>query len=174
MSQEISKHMQQQRVLVEALAIRSSLPFMFNCYRSGMQYKPHADNAIMYYKQTEIRTDLSATVFLSDPASYEGGELAIGIDGTPSLIKLPAGGIVIYPSNTLHAVQPVTQGVRWAAVTWLQSRIRSHDQRAIYGQVLHALQALAFAVQHPLDSRERIAFDHIYRAKDDLMRMWGE
>ena len=128
----------------------------------------------MRYKQTEIRTDLSATVFLSDPTSYDGGELAIGVDGAPSLIKLPAGGIVIYPSNTLHAVQPVIRGVRWAAVTWFQSRIRSPDQRAIYGQVAHALQALAFAVQHPLDSKERIAFDHIYRAKDDLMRLWGE
>ena len=170
-SAEIAQHLQRNRELLEPLAVRSSLPFMFNCYRDGMEYKAHTDNALMYHRNAELRTDLSATLFLSAPGSYEGGELVIGVDETPLPVKLPAGCIVIYPANSLHLVRPVTAGVRWAAVTWMQSRIRSYERRQVYRTLVGALRVLGPAAG---GGTERAATDALIRVKDDLLRMWSE
>ena len=169
MSQEISQALQRQQELLEPLAVRSSLPFMFNCYREGMEYKAHTDNPIMYSRGAELRTDLSVTLFLSPPDSYDGGELVIGVDETPVPVKLPPGGIVIYPAKRLHQVRPVTRGVRWAAVTWMQSRIRSYEHRQVYRTLTRALHALG---PSPADGPGRVAMDALLRVKDDLLRMW--
>lgn len=174
MSQEINRFVANNRKLIELLAIRKSLPFMFNCHREGMQYKAHIDNAIMHFQTTELRCDLSATVFLSPPEAYDGGELVIGVDENPKTIKLPAGGIVIYPANTLHQVCAVTRGTRWAAVTWMQSRIRSRERRDIYRHVITAIRVLSPAYEAPESPAEREALSLMVRVKDELLRMWCE
>jgi PKHD-type hydroxylase len=173
MSQKISQHLAQRRAVSEMLALRSSLPFMFNCYRPGMEYKPHRDNVIMYAKGHELRVDLSATVFLSEPDSYDGGELVVDVDHRPTPVKLPAGSMVLYPGNSVHAVTPVTRGTRWAAVTWFQSRIRSHEQRDAYALIIHAktlLEASPASTAEP----QKTALEQVCRVQDELLRMWAE
>jgi PKHD-type hydroxylase len=174
MSRQINECLTRDRHLLEHLAIRTALPFMFNCHRDGMQYKTHTDNPIMNYRKAELRCDLSATVFLSPPEDYDGGDLVIGVDENPTAIKLPAGGIVIYPSNTLHLVRPVTCGVRWAAVTWMQSRIRSRERREVYRHLMTAIRLLSPMSGQPANDRSRQAMDHLLRVRDDLLRMWNE
>jgi PKHD-type hydroxylase len=128
----------------------------------------------MYFQANELCTDLSATVFLSPPESYKGGELVIDIDERPTAVKLPAGSIVIYQADTLHAVNVVTEGVRWCAVTWMQSRIRSPYHRSIYRHLVVAQQALNALGDKPEGSAENVALDRVLRAKDELLRMWAE
>ena len=113
-----------------AFAKRILLP-LFNRYENGMEYGAHVDAAVMGKGADQIRTDLSITVFLSDPASYEGGELALQTPLGEEEIKLEAGEAVVYPSTTVHRVTPVTRGVRLAAVTWIQSSVPDERLRAI-------------------------------------------
>lgn len=174
-SNEINRFFISDRDLIEQFAIRKSLPFMYNCYREGMHYGPHVDNAIMNFQQTELRCDLSTTVFLCPPDSYDGGELVIGVDDkNPTAIKLPAGGMVIYSANTMHEVRPVTRGTRWAAVTWMQSRIRSREQREIYRFVIRAIRALSPNHAEIGSLADREALSQMLRVKDELLRMWSE
>ena len=78
-----------------------------------------------------MRTDLSFTLFLSDPEGYEGGELVVeGVDSEQPY-KLAAGSVLVYPSTSLHRVEPVTKGVRWAAIGWLQSKVRDRDRKSV-------------------------------------------
>ena len=106
-------------------------PALVNEYQPGMSYGPHVDNAIMT-AGTPLRSDVSLTVFLSPPESYDGGELEIrdALHGYHR-VKLVAGSAFIYPSTTLHQVTPVTRGVRHAAVFWIQSLVRSAEQRKL-------------------------------------------
>lgn len=109
-----------------ALPRRIARP-MFSRYDPGMEYGDHIDNAIM----GEIRTDLSVTLFLSRPETYDGGELVIQLPLGNQEIKLDAGEAIVYPSNSVHHVAPVTRGARLAAVTWVQSRVRDQEVRGI-------------------------------------------
>lgn len=106
-------------------------PALINEYRTGMSYGAHVDNAIMA-GGASLRSDVSLTVFLSAPESYEGGELEIrdALHGYHR-VKLAAGSAFVYPSTTLHQVTPVTRGVRHAAVFWVQSMVRSAEQRKL-------------------------------------------
>lgn len=97
----------------------------------GGGYGLHIDNALMGRAGEQIRTDLSFTLFLSDPESYEGGELVIEQAGQSHSMKAKAGDLVVYPSNTLHQVAPVTSGTRYVCVGWVQSHVRSGEQREI-------------------------------------------
>ncbi len=105
---------------------------LFSRYGRGDAYGLHVDDATMAAEDGgRLRTDLSFTVFLSDPESYDGGALVIdGIDGERE-VKLPAGGVVLYPTGALHRVEPVTRGERLACVGWLQSLIRREDEREL-------------------------------------------
>jgi PKHD-type hydroxylase len=113
-----------------AFAKRILLP-LFNRYENGMQYGSHVDSAVMGRGGEQMRTDLSMTIFLNDPASYDGGELILETPFGEQEIKLDAGEAVVYPSTTIHSVTPVTRGVRLAAVTWIQSSVRDERLRAI-------------------------------------------
>jgi PKHD-type hydroxylase len=108
-------------------------PPLVNRYEAGDGFGNHVDNAIRELPGTglRLRTDLSATLFLSDPAEYDGGELVI--DGTfgPRGVKLPAGHLVLYPATSVHRVQPVTRGVRLAAFFWVQSYVGDDARRAL-------------------------------------------
>lgn len=136
-------------------------PVLFNRYEPGMTYGPHVDNPIM----GPLRTDLSMTVFLSDPASYDGGELCLQTDLGVEEIKLVAGDAVVYPATNLHWVKPVTRGVRLAAITWVQSLVRDHTMR----QVLRDISA----VTHVLVERDPQAPEaqQLIRAQAALLRL---
>jgi PKHD-type hydroxylase len=121
------------------------LPPMFSRYEAGMRYGEHTDNPIMGRDQA-VRTDLALTLFLADPGSYDGGELVVDVDREPRRFKLAAGGAIVYPATSLHRVEPVTRGTRFAAVTWVQSVVRDSAQRELIadlGAVLAHLRAKA-------------------------------
>lgn len=103
---------------------------LFNKYDVGMGYGDHFDNPVM---GGQLRTDLSMTIFLSDPASYAGGELCIGAGGDQ--VKLEAGDAAVYPATAIHSVAPVSAGTRLAAVLWIQSMIRDHEKRATIAEL---------------------------------------
>jgi PKHD-type hydroxylase len=109
---------------------RTLLPF-FSRYEPGMEYGSHVDHAIMGSATEPVRSDLAATIFLSDPGSYEGGELVLELPIGEQEIKLEAGEAVVYSATSLHRVAPVTKGVRLAAFTWIQSSVRDDRLRAV-------------------------------------------
>lgn len=116
-------------------------PPVMNRHTPGMTYGMHVDGALMGGRDP-LRTDLSGTLFLSDPGDYEGGELLVdGLQGRQSA-KLPAGDLVIYPSTQLHAVMPVTRGVRLACVFWVQSIVPDPLQRTLLFEMAQALALL--------------------------------
>lgn len=150
-----------------ALPRRMSKP-LFSRYALGMAYGRHLDNAVMYQPEP-VRSDLALTLFLSDPGSYEGGELLIhdGILGQQK-IKLAAGSAILYPAWSVHEVCRLTAGQRDAAVVWIQSMVRSVEQRRILFEMGMALQALR--ARQP-DAPE---FTVLSAAHQNLLRMWAE
>jgi PKHD-type hydroxylase len=112
---------------------------IYSRYEPGMTYGAHVDRAVMG-DVAYIRTDLSMTLFLSAPDSYDGGELTIRNQNGEEAIKLDAGEAVVYPSTSIHYVAPVTRGVRTAAVTWIQSMVRDTDMREILWDMWTTLQ----------------------------------
>ena len=146
---------------------RNMKPIMFSRYEPGMEYGTHVDNAVMSGRPP-VRSDVSLTLFLSEPDTYDGGELTIQTLTGDEQIKLPAGAIVTYPSSTLHRVAPVTRGVRVAAVTWVQSMIRDPACREILSD-LETTRRTIFETQGK--TRE---FDLISKSFANLMRMWAE
>ncbi|HEX8233097.1 MAG TPA: Fe2+-dependent dioxygenase [Caulobacteraceae bacterium] len=139
-------------------------PVMFNRYGPGERYGLHTDDAFMAEGEERLRTDLSFTLFLSEPDSYDGGELVvIGSEGERA-VKLPAGSLILYPTGALHRVAEVTAGERLAAVGWIQSLLRRSDQR----ELLFDLARLRRAVGA---GESRLLLDKSLGA---LLRMWGE
>ncbi|HLG87427.1 MAG TPA: Fe2+-dependent dioxygenase [Alphaproteobacteria bacterium] len=154
-----------------AVRPRKLRPFLFNRHDAGMSYGAHVDDPVMGPGDRpldQIRTDVSFTLFLSDPATYEGGELVIGGGGGERAYKLEPGMLVAYPSDSLHRVTPVTSGVRLACVGWVQSDVRDPARRAI-------LYDLDLA-RRDIFAREgkNEAFDLITKAHANLTRMWVE
>lgn len=158
-----------QRFISAALPLRV-LPPLFNRYREGQSYGAHIDGAMRPIAGTafRVRTDLSATLFLSDPAEYDGGELLIGEEGEQRSVKLPAGDMVLYSGGTVHRIMPVTRGLRMAAFFWVQSMVREGSQRDILFEFDTALQQLAHTgADH--DACLRLA--GVYH---NLLRQWGD
>lgn len=138
-------------------------PVLFNRYGPGEQYGLHMDDAFMGEGAGRLRTDLSLTLFLSDPETYDGGELVVlGPEGERA-VKLAAGSLILYPTGVLHRVAEVTSGERLAAVGWIESLIRRPDQR----DLLFDLARLRRAV--PI-GESRLVLD---RSIGNLLRMWG-
>ena len=106
-------------------------PPLFNRYEGGQAFGNHVDNAIRQVRGTaqRMRTDISATLFLSEPQEYDGGELVVDDTYGPHSVKLPAGHLVLYPATSLHRVTPVTRGTRLASFFWIQSLVRSDAER---------------------------------------------
>lgn len=139
-------------------------PLMFNVYGPGETYGLHIDEPMMGSGVNRLRSDFSFTLFLSDPATYEGGELVVtGTDGDRS-VKPKAGSMVIYSTGDLHKVNPVTKGERRAAVGWVQSLVRRPDQR----EALFDLGRLRAVLP---EGDARLLLD---KAMHNLTRMWGE
>jgi PKHD-type hydroxylase len=138
---------------------------MFSRYVPGQRYGLHTDDACMYDDHGwPLRTDISFTVFLSDPDSYDGGELRFLEATGERRAKPPAGSVVLYPTGVLHEVTPVTRGVRLACVGWVQSLIRRADQREILFDLNRVRREL-------LDGEAKL---HLDKAVGNLIRMWGE
>lgn len=136
----------------------------FNHYADGMCYGRHTDNALM----NGGRTDLSFTLFLSEPESYAGGELIVESADSEQAYKLPAGSVLVYPSTSLHQVAPVTRGSRWAAIGWVQSHIRHAHQRELLFELDTARRSLF--EKHGKTNE----FDLISKSLSNLLRQWVE
>ena len=145
-------------------------PPLFNRYDGGQSFGTHVDNAIRQVSGTphRIRTDLSATLFLTQPEDYDGGELMIEDTYGTQSVKLPAGHMVLYPSTSLHHVRPVTRGSRISSFFWLQSMVRDDGQRTLLFDLDMAIQRLAADVpDHPT----AVQLTGVYH---NLVRMWAE
>jgi PKHD-type hydroxylase len=120
-------------------------PPLFNRYEGGQDFGLHVDNAIRIRRGSDfrIRSDLSATLFLAEPETYEGGELVVEDLFGPQRVKLPAGHMVLYPASSLHRVEPVTCGRRVASFFWIQSMVRDDGERRILFDLDRAVQAVA-------------------------------
>ncbi|MBL8269287.1 Fe2+-dependent dioxygenase, partial [Steroidobacter sp.] len=123
-------------------------PPRFNRYVDGGTYGAHVDSAVMRIPGTQItiRSDLSATLFLSDPNDYEGGELEIEASFGVQQVKLSAGDMVLYPSSSLHRVTPVTSGARLAAFFWIESLVADERLRTVLFDLDQSIQGLAVTV----------------------------
>jgi PKHD-type hydroxylase len=115
---------------------RLCAPLRFNRFDTGMYYRDHVDDALGVVDREFHRADVSVTIFLSEPADYDGGELVVSSDVDPRPFKLPAGYALAYTSGTLHRVNEVTRGSRLAVVTWIESLIRDHEQRQILADLV--------------------------------------
>lgn len=138
-----------------------------NRYEPGMEYGPHLDAPLML-GGVPTRADVSATLFLCDPDSYQGGELSIHCDSLPTDFKGQAGDAILYPSDSIHRVKPVLSGTRWVAVTWFQSLFREASQRKILfdlGQSLNVFEA---------ESKSSEALLQLRSAYQNLQRRWLE
>ena len=168
---EVARALQQVRddlmkhTVFKSFAIPAKLGrVMISRYEPGMQYGTHYDDAFI----GGVRTDLSFTLFLSEPDSYTGGELELSTASGSQAIKLPAGCAIVYPSDHLHAVLPVHQGVRLAVVGWVQSRIRSSERR----QMLYELGETARALEPANEGSE--ALTRLKFVRNNLLRMWSD
>jgi PKHD-type hydroxylase len=145
-------------------------PPLFNRYDGGQSFGSHVDNAIRQITGTSfrIRTDLSATLFLSQPDEYDGGELAVEDTYGVHTVKLPAGHMVLYPSTSLHHVRPVTRGARIASFFWIQSLVRDDADRTLLFDLDTAIQRLtADEPDHPA----AVQLTGVYH---NLVRRWAE
>jgi PKHD-type hydroxylase len=119
-------------------------PPLFNRYEGGQTFGTHVDNAIRQLRGSDfrVRADLSATLFLTDPADYDGGELVLDTTFGVQRVKLPAGHLVLYPASSLHQVTPVTRGARVSSFFWIQSMVRDDGERALLFELDNAIRGL--------------------------------
>ena len=158
-------------LFVSAALPRRIHPPKFNRYADGGSYGAHVDGALMQVPGTGIplRTDLSATLFLSEPGDYEGGELQIeGPFGVQS-VKLPAGDMVLYPSSSLHRVTPVTRGARVASFFWIESLVPDESERTLLFDLDQSIQALGATL--PADDPKLLKLTGVYH---NLIRRWAK
>jgi PKHD-type hydroxylase len=144
---------------------------LFNRYgASGQQYGRHVDGAVMHSrsKGERVRSDLSCTLFLADPGEYEGGELVVEHSFGEQRIKLPAGDLLLYPGTSVHAVAPVTAGERLASFFWVESMVRSEEQRSLLYQMDMGLMQLR--AEHG-ESEATLQLTGTYH---NLLRMWAD
>jgi PKHD-type hydroxylase len=159
-----------------ALFISSVLPLkvfppLFNRYDPGMTFGAHVDNAIRQVTGTgaRVRTDVSCTLFLSDPADYDGGELTVEDSYGTHRVKLPAGHAVVYPATSLHRVEPITRGSRIASFFWIQSMVREDAQRSLLFDLDMTINGLRGDL--PQGHKGPIQLTAIYH---NLLRRWAD
>lgn len=142
-------------------------PPIYNRYGVGMGYGPHMDNPVLQ-GDPPVRTDISVTVFLSAPESYEGGELMIGTDSGEVTVKLPRGHAAIYSSQALHKINEITAGERNAAVTWIQSMVAEPHKR----QILYELDVATQLVAKDSPDTQQLRF--LTKTYGNLVRLWAD
>ena len=146
-----------------------TLPPRFNRYEGGGEYGLHVDGAAMALGNGEwLRSDVSCTLFLADPDSYDGGELVVSDTYGEHEVKLPAGDLIVYPSDSLHRVEPVTRGARFAAFFWVQSLVRDAQRRRLLLELDGGIQQLAAS------GADRDALLRLTGVYHNLLRQWSE
>lgn len=168
LAQIVSTAFRRNATMMAALLPMASTRVLFNRYGEGMQYGPHVDAPIMGGMGSAVRTDIAITIFLSEQASYDGGELVAQGGGGGGEFKLEAGSAIAYPANTVHYVRPVTRGTRDAAIIWVQSHVRDPAQRELLWDLENA--------KRQIFGREgkSPAFDAVDRSHSNLLRMWAD
>lgn len=167
---EIIKRLGSHPLFISAALPNKVYPPMFNRYTGGGTYGFHVDNAIRKPQNSHhrVRTDVSSTLFFSNPDEYQGGELVIQDTYGEQRVRLPAGDLVLYPSTSLHQVTPVTQGTRYASFLWTQSMVRSDEQRRLLFDLDTAIQQLTKDLpNHP-------ALLTLTGNYHNLLRQWAE
>ena len=149
-----------------AFPVRIAPPMMTR-YKPGMKYGAHADSAFIQLPQGTIRSDVSSTVFLNDPADYDGGELKVRLGDSQLSFKLKPGEAIIYPSDSLHEVVPVTRGERLVAITFIQSRIQDPFRRNLLFDLneVAALEGLKMAHEN---------YSRLQLVRESLLRHWAD
>jgi PKHD-type hydroxylase len=149
-----------------AFPVMIAPPFLTR-YRPGMKYGKHTDAAFLRSPQGELRSDLSCTIFLGEPDEYEGGSLHVQYGDADLRFKLRAGEAVVYPSDTMHEVEPVTKGERLVAITFIQSRIPDPFRRNLLYDLneVAALEGLNMTPDH---------YMRLQLVQNQLLRYWGE
>ncbi len=162
--------LQRSPLFVSAALPLKVFPPLFNRYAGGHSFGSHVDNAIRQVPGTShrVRTDLSATLFLSAPDEYDGGELVIEDTFGTHAVKLPAGDLVLYPASSLHLVKPITRGARIASFFWVQSMIRDDSQRTLFYDLDRATQLVHRDLP---DSPAAVQLTGIYH---NLLRRWAD
>ena len=157
-------------LFISASLAETIFPPVFNHYQNGGHYGTHVDSALMRVSELNktIRSDLSATIFLSEPESYDGGELVIEDVYGGQAVKLAAGDMVLYPSSSLHQVTPVTRGQRMAAILWLQSAVADAQARSMLFDLDQSIQSLS--ADRAKDDPDIDRLIHVYH---NLLRRWA-
>ncbi len=157
-------------LFMSAALPKQVFPPLFNRYREGMTFGNHVDAAIRSHGPTgvRIRTDISATLFISPPSDYDGGELLVEDTYGVKRVKLDAGSLVIYPATSLHRVEPITRGARMASFFWIQSLVRDDAQRTLLFDLDMSIIRLTQA--HPGDP-SLVGLTGVY---NNLLRMWSQ
>jgi PKHD-type hydroxylase len=169
LGEQIVASLQRNPLFISAALPLRVFPPLFNRYEGGQSFGNHVDNAIRQsISGMRIRTDLSATLFLSGPDEYDGGELMIEDTFGVHAVKLPAGHMVLYPASSLHHVTPVIRGARVASFFWLQSMVRDDGQRTLLFDLDAAIQRLSADVpNHP----STVQLTSVYH---NLLRRWAD
>ncbi len=162
--------LEQSPEFLSAALPRHVFPPLFNRYDVGMTFGRHIDNAVRQVPGTaqRLRTDLSATLFLSDPAEYDGGQLVIEDSYGRHTLKPNAGDLVLYPARSLHHVEPVTRGCRLASFFWVQSMVKGGEHRDMLVDLDQSIQALTGSGG---DDGAILRLTGLYH---NLLREWGE
>lgn len=170
LGQRIIERLTGNNIFMSAALPQKIFPPLFNLYEGGESFGYHIDNAIRPVKGTQerVRTDLSMTLFFSEPDSYEGGELVIEDTFGTQQVKLAAGSAVLYPGTSLHKVNPVTKGARISSFFWLQSLVREDSERALLLQLDVAIQRLT------QDARGHKALEELTGIYHNLLRKWAD
>jgi len=157
-------------LFVSAVLPKQVFPPLFNRYDAGMTFGAHVDNAIRGYLDTglRVRTDVSATLFISSPEDYDGGELVVADSYGTHQVKLPAGDMIVYPGTSLHNVTPITRGSRIASFFWTQSLVRDDRRRALLFDLDMSIRRLA--ADHP-EHASVVSLTAVYH---NLLRQWAE
>jgi PKHD-type hydroxylase len=157
-------------IFISAVLPNMIYPPMFNRYGEGMKFGAHVDGSVRLHPHDgrKLRTDVSATLFLTNPDEYDGGELQVEDTYGRHSIKLGAGDMVVYPATSLHQVSPITRGVRTSCFFWVQSLIRDDSQRALLHDMDNAIQRLNQTNADEVARRSLIGCYH------NLVRQWSE
>ena len=157
-------------IFISAVLPNVIYPPMFNRYGQGMKFGAHVDGSVRLHPHDgrKLRTDVSATLFLTNPDEYDGGELQVEDTYGRHSIKLGAGDMVVYPATSLHQVSPITRGVRTSCFFWVQSLIRDDSQRALLHDMDNAIQRLNQTNADEIARRSLIGCYH------NLIRQWSE
>jgi len=170
LGQTIVAALERNPLFVSAALPARIFPPLFNRYAGGQSFGVHVDNAVRQVRNSphRLRTDISATLFLSAPDEYDGGELIVEDTYGTHSVKLPAGHMILYPATSLHRVQPVTRGARIASFFWIQSMIRDDGQRTTLFDLDLAIQRLGADVpDHP-------ALVQLTGVYHNLLRRWAD